>query len=206
DFTMSKFDRFLDRLVHFVDRNRDYALWIVTSMGQAATTAEIIESQLYVTDLPRFMARMGVADGAWEERPAMAPKISVFVRDRASADRFRENLRNLAIQHTPLAFDEREQGFFSLAFGQKNLSEVTVTLAGAPIPIEELGLSNTRIEDLTGSNAYHIPAGSLLIYDPTAQKIDATRTQIDTIEIAPAILRNFGIAPPSYMRPAKALP
>ncbi|RMD97884.1 MAG: hypothetical protein D6812_14440, partial [Deltaproteobacteria bacterium] len=26
DFTMSKFDRFLDRLVHFVDRNRDYAL------------------------------------------------------------------------------------------------------------------------------------------------------------------------------------
>ena len=39
DFTMSRFDKFFERLVKFVDANPEYVLWIATSMGQAATIA-----------------------------------------------------------------------------------------------------------------------------------------------------------------------
>src|SRR5438876_3741022 len=52
DFTMCCFDRFLGRLVRFVERNPEYRLLVASSMGQAATVARHFETQLYITELP----------------------------------------------------------------------------------------------------------------------------------------------------------
>ncbi len=45
---------FFGRLLSFVDSNPEYCLWLATSMGQAATEALPIETQLYITNVPRF--------------------------------------------------------------------------------------------------------------------------------------------------------
>ncbi len=206
DFTMGKFDGFLKRLVHFADDNPDYQIWITTSMGQAATEARPCESQLYCVSPDKFMAQMGVKPEEWSRRPAMLPQCNVVIPEE-KAQEFRENLQSLQLEGQPMQFREATQGFFSLDFGQEGFSgkKSFAQFRGRSIPFEELGLEAVAIEDRAWSSAYHIPKGTLLIYDPVnpAQKPDIT--QISTLEIAPAILNNFGVPVPSYMRVVQPL-
>jgi hypothetical protein len=59
-------------------------------------------------------------------------------------------------------------------------------------------LENRVIEDKSASTAYHIPQGTTLIY--SADSAGTPRTEISTLDLAPSILQNFGVAIPSYMR------
>ncbi len=83
-FTMQKFDDMFARLIHFVDAHPQYNLWITTSMGQAATTALPIETALFVTDAPRFMATLGIEPSQWRRTPAMVPQFNVTIADDAT--------------------------------------------------------------------------------------------------------------------------
>ena len=208
EFTMGKFDEFFARMVKFVDGNPDYLLWVTTSMGQAATVAMPLETQLYVNDLPRFMARMGLDASRWSRMPAMLPQYNVQVPEAHRAG-FRQALGELLIDGKPLGWREAANGFFSLDFGQKNLylqDESPVRFRGVPVSYQELGLENVKIEDLSDASAYHIPEGSLVIYDPRDRRPkDATRSTVSTLEIAPTLLANFGVDRPGYMRPPARL-
>jgi hypothetical protein len=174
-------------------------------MGQAATTAHPIETQLYITDLGRFMATFGIRDDEWSRRPAMEPDVSVFVA-ASKLQAFRNGLKKLSINGQPLFFDERENGFFALFVGNlADLKDTYAVLDGKRVPFEQLGLKNTVIQDRTNTNAYHIPTGSLLIYDPRDRSPKAGRVQVSTVDIAPAILRNFAAPVPDYMAAPAAL-
>lgn len=203
DFTMATFDRFLGRLVTFVRQNPDYSLWITTSMGQAATQAMPLETQLYIADLGLFMERMGAAASDWKRVPAMLPQYNVVVTDDAR-ERVRRRLGALEIAGSPLSWREAANGFFSLDLGHKNLHDTpnVIKVGGECVACGDLGLENTEIEDKSGSNAYHIPQGSLLIYDRAGFPSKQPRSEISTLEIAPAVLRNFGVAIPPYMSAA----
>jgi len=61
-FTMEMFSRFFKEIVEFVNKNPEYKLIVASSMGQASTTAEQIDSQVYV-EHPKFLWQNG-AD--WE--------------------------------------------------------------------------------------------------------------------------------------------
>ncbi len=199
-FAMSRTDRFLRELVAFVDANPGYALLVASSMGQAATTAERVETQLYVTDLGRFMARLGVPDGAWSRRPAMEPEVGVVVApERVAA--FRAALATLSIDGRKVESHEREKGFFAIALGHTNLKGrlEEARLGDEAVKLSELGLENVAIEDEVGSNAYHVRGGSLLIYAPGAEP-DPSRAPISTCDLAPSILANYGAPVPDYMR------
>jgi hypothetical protein len=200
DWTMSKFDQFLQRLVLFVDQHPEYVLWIATSMGQAATVAKEVETQLMLTDLPRFMRKMGLLDTEWERRPAMIPQVNVVAKPHAQ-QRLRAALSELLIDGKPLLVEEHEGGFFAMSFGYTNLHERSpeAIFRNQKIPFTELGLAITRIDDKCGATAYHIPSGSLLVYDPQFRGGSRGRLEISTRSIAPAILRNFELPVPSYM-------
>jgi len=198
DFAMNKFESCLRKLLKVLDSN--YLVFVASSMGQAAASGEPIKSQLYLTQPARFMSALGLTSSEWSERPAMAPRISVVVQETA-ADRFRGGLETLTVDGTPLKYQERERGFFSLFFGQRNLKEEvqSALLAGRPIPFDQLGLEKTAIEDESGSSAYHVREGSLLVLDPRKPPSGPQRSRIDTTEIAPTILKILGVAPPPYM-------
>lgn len=201
EFTMSKFDALFARLVSFIDNHPEYTLWVATSMGQAATTAEPMETQLYVTDFARFMAAFGLGPEDWKRRPAMEPDVSVFVVPNKLSE-FLRLFQTLRIDGNGVEYEERSEGFIHFHLGHGNLHRKPpyAKLEGREISFEHLGLATTQIEDMTNTNAYHIPEGCLLIYDPRESFSDLGRTCISTLDIAPAILRNFSIPVPQYMQ------
>jgi hypothetical protein len=71
--------------------------------------------------------------------------------------------------------------------------------------MSELGIDPVVIEDRTGSSAYHIPNGTLLIYDPANRSPKPGYTQISTEDIAPTILQNYSVPVSGYMRNAVPL-
>lgn len=200
DFTMSTFDRFLGRLHAFVNRHPEYALWITTSMGQAATQALPLETQLYIRNIATFMERLGLQETAWQRRPAMLPQYNVFVCEE-KREAFRKTISTLAIGGEPIGWREATNGFFSIDLGHRNLAPDTqVTLDGESVGFLALGLENTKIEDRSGASAYHVPHGSLLIYTAGHEGAGQPRGDISTLELAPALLSKFGVTPPGYMQ------
>ena len=200
-FAMAKADQFLTRLVAFVDRNPEYTIWIATSMGQKATRARPVETQLYATDLDKLMAAFGFGQGQWERRPAMLPSFNVVVAQERRQE-LANAVRSLVIAGKSTTYREGNSGFISIDFGQDNLDpSAPVELFGRPVTLASVGLANVEIHDRSGTSAYHIPQGCLFIYDPREQAPKATATQqVSTLDIAPSILRNFGVEVPSYMR------
>jgi hypothetical protein len=170
-------------------------------MGQAATVARLMETELYITDLPRFMSALGVEAEYWQARPAMAPDTSVIVAAE-KCSLFRDRLKSLIIDNRPVYHVEHEHGFFHIRLDHTDsLARLTqATLGGELRPLSELGMSHVAIEDRSGCTAYHIPQGSLLVYDPRLARPAVGRSQVSTLNVAPAILRFFDINRPAYMQ------
>jgi hypothetical protein len=206
-FTMNKFDGFLARLLKFVDANPDYNLWIATSMGQAATTAQPVETQLLVTDVQSFMGALGLQPAEWSLRAAMVPQLNLTLHGEQAMAKFRAALADLRINGKTIRYQQADYGFFCLELGHNNLhlAPNSALLRGQQHSFAALGMSIVEIDDKSACTAYHIPQGTLLIYDPLDRSHKQQRTQISTLDIAPAILANYSIAPPGYMRRPSAL-
>lgn len=200
DWTMKVTDRMFESLVRFANKHTEYQIWVVTSMGQAATQATEVETQLYLVDLDKFMRQLGFESTEWAQRPAMLPQTNLVAVPNAVA-RLAEALGQLRIGNQPVQFRPKEHGFFSIDMGHPNLdaNNTRVTLGSNSWTLEECGLRNTEIEDKSGTSAYHIPEGCLFIYDPQDRSVKNGRPTISTLDIAPAILRNFGTERPEYM-------
>ena len=200
DFAMQWFDRFFERLVRFADSSPDYSVWIATSMGQAARQAVPMYTQLYFTDLRRFMSTLGFGATQWERRPAMEPQVSVHITAE-HADRFGALVRGMRINGGPIDVKERESGFFCISLGNPNLKGVvdSALVDGREVPFSDLGMESVPIEDRANGSAQHVRDGLLMIYGAGAPKAPQKRPVLSTLEIAPSILRNFRIDVPGYM-------
>lgn len=207
EYTMSKFDQWLGRLMRFVEQNNDYQLWVTTSMGQAAHKALSVETQLCLKDRSTFMEKMGLSASDWESRPAMFPQFAFIVGN--GKDRLLDGLNRLKVKDEPLTFRESEAGFFSLDFGHINIHDDPgcITYDGSPIDLAAFGLEFLEIDDLSGSTAYHIPEGCLFVFDPKERSgsRDETPNSISTLDIAPTILDNYSIPIPEYMNSPVAI-
>ena len=113
----------------------------------------------------------------------------------------------------PLTYRRGDGGFFALDFGQANMHErpTPVRYQAERHTLAAFGLKAVEIEDRSGTTAYHVPEGLLFIYDPQRHAPPATsqrsagaaarRPQISTLEIAPALLKAFGVPRREYMAP-----
>lgn len=206
-WTMARFDVFLGRLLDFVGQNDEYTLFVATSMGQAATSGQPARDAVYLVDVEKFMAGLKFQPSEWTRRPAMAPRVSLVV-DEGKKAVLRTALESLHIGDESVTFEEREGGFFNIHIDQSNL-EGTSDMArflGQQVPFDSIGLERVRVEDQAGQSAYHISEGCLFVFDPKQRLPCSGRPEISTLDIAPAILKNFGIAVPSYMKePARTL-
>jgi hypothetical protein len=205
DFTMREADRQIAALVSFVDRNPEYALVIVSSMGQAAVdSSTVVHHQLYITDLGRFMRALGLGEGDWAKHRAMLPRY-IFRISPAQVETFKRSIATLKVNGVPVQVAELGSDVFQIKLGHENLKDedTVVELQGRAQTPAALGLANVPIQDETGSYAYHIPNGIMLVYNPSEPKgRGAYGGEISTREIAPTMLANFNVRRPGYMAPA----
>ncbi|MCS6832178.1 MAG: hypothetical protein NZ521_01275 [Flammeovirgaceae bacterium] len=200
DFAMSKFDEFLGKMLSFVNKNPEYKLIVASSMGQGATEAEQVSTESYCKDFDKFVGFFGLNPTQWERKSAMHPQYNLTIKDERQVEPFAAALRKLEIGGKPLQFRQKEHGFFSIDLGHRNLLDDIAVFDGKKVPFSELGLTNEAIEDETGSTAYHIPEGSLIIYDPQNTSLKKQREKgVTTTAIVPSLLENFKIPVPSYM-------
>jgi hypothetical protein len=204
-WTMEKADEMFSRLVRFAERNPKYQIWMTTGMGQAATEAKPVATQLYIGNVRRFMTALGFAPEDWSQRPAMLPEYSFRLAPHRFAA-FRDTIAALRIAGKPIRYTEAGQDFVMISLRHPNLTGInTVEVGGRVLSFEALGLSNTPIEDMSGPSAYHIPQGCLVIYDPQDRATKAGRAEISTCDLAPMLLERFGAPRPDYMRKPVAL-
>jgi hypothetical protein len=197
---MEKADGLFGRLVRFAQRNPEYQIWVTTSMGQAATDAKPASTQLYIGDVRRFMTALGFAPADWSQRPAMLPHYSFRLAPHRFAA-FRDTISALRIAGKPIRYTEAGNNFVMISFRCTDLAGVDTVQVGERVQsFEALGLSNTPIEDTSGTSAYHIPQGCLLIYDPQDCAPKAGHAEISTCEIAPTLLERLCTPRPNYMR------
>jgi hypothetical protein len=200
---MKHADLMLDALVDFVDQHEGYSLVITSSMGQHAVMTGAVETLTYATEPDKFLASLGVDRPQWEALPAMFPQLNVRIAEGSEA--FCERLKGVRVAGAPLVFRQAADGFVSIDFGQENLGDgFQVTIEGRERAPADLGLANIAIQDKACVTAYHIPEGSMITYRKGARPA-AGVPQVSTLDICPAILRNYAVEVPAYMSRSAAL-
>jgi len=199
DFAMHKFDKFLAKLVRFVDKHPTYKLVVASSMGQQATRAEPLISELAVTDFGSFLSSLGMNEEEYEILPAMHPQYNLSIKADFE-EKFINALKGFSVKGQSMNYRQKENGFFSLDFGHTNLSSDDIKLNDVICTPNDIGLTNQLVDEEASGTAYHIPEGSMFIYDPQNLQANKDRVfSIDTTRIAPSILKNFNIDRPEYM-------
>lgn len=208
DFTMGRFDAMLNRLLRFIEEDGHYQLWVASSMGQAATKAQPVGTQAYLKHVESFLRALDFDPTGVESMPAMLPRVILNVGVDRVGD-FVEKLRTVQVSDRgALPFETLAEGIVRIHPGVlQDLTDLTVRIGDKTLPFEAAGFENIKIQDGTGQSAYHIREGSLIVHHPRRPTAPpAERTEISTLELAPSLLRHFGVERPSYMpEPAAAL-
>ena len=199
-YTMKKADEMIGRLVNFIEKNPEYSLWILSSMGQQAVEAKEIYTDLFVTNAKKFMDNFDLGSGYYELKPSMVPQFNVQIHVDKRKE-FEEKLATFRINGKTIQSRQKAEGFYSLDIGFPNLDEskIKIEIMGQIIPLLHSGMENVKIQDRCGATAYHIPQGSFIIYAPSKGLNGNDVANVSTTEIAPTILRNFSIPVPDYM-------
>jgi hypothetical protein len=203
-FAMYEVEHQLSQLMQFVEQTTDYVLMVGTSMGQAAVEGrEKVNSQIVINNISRLMAEMGLSPAEWQKRPAMSPQYIVQIGDE-KRDNFVQAIGAITVNGRSIDVEQLGGGVVRLELSIVNAKTLEVTRNGHPVDPRTFGFQNLQLQDAAGANAYHIPNGMLLIYDPSNPTLGpiGAREQISTLEIAPSILKNFGVPRPKYMRSA----
>jgi hypothetical protein len=195
-------DELIQKLMDHCDERKDTILLITSSMGQAAHDARKVSTQLVLENPTRLLAALGVPSEHWEKKPAMVPQFNCLVSPKYEPILL-SALKELTVNDKPVEFVLQPGGFFSISFGQINLSSenVDIQLGGKKLSLGEAGLSNLAIEDEAGSTAYHIHEGIFLWFDPNAKQSKKLQAEVLTTAIAPTLCEFFSIPIPQYMSP-----
>ena len=201
-YAMDIADGFAGRLIKFVTRNPSYILLVASSMGQEAFNSEPSLSYLAISDFRRFMSAMGFSPEQYEQRSVMMPCYGVALNPDL-INEFKQKLNSVSIGGKSLTVEYHDGGYFLIDMSFSNYSGPQhVTFAGKGISFESMGISVVDDEEGAYLSADHQPEGILLMYDPVDSgplPKPSINDKISVLEIAPSILRHFGVPIPSYM-------
>jgi hypothetical protein len=210
DNAMETVDRMMRRLKAFVDADPAYKLVVTTALGQAGVPFRATAGFVSLSDVGRFMHRLGVPPEAWCEKYAMAPCKSVIV-DPEYADVLEERLLGININDkpmlksdkeiAPLSFDRSDDSSFHFFFYMEDYEGPAVARFGNDlVSFDEIGFGHTPHQDGVACTGRHSASGSMFIYDPARPMTCPDRPMISTLQVAPAILDAFAVSPPPYMQ------
>jgi len=156
--------QFLGRIMAFSARE-GYCILALSSMGQVARRAEVLETELFLENHTSFFNFLALSTEDYEVRPAMHPQYNFWIAPE-KREALQEKLRALVLCETPFQFRPYPDGVFSLDFGHRNIKHPTAQLFGKEISMNCLGLKNKKIQDQSPGTAYHHPEGSYLFWQP----------------------------------------
>lgn len=199
DYAMKIFSECFGELIEFVNRNPDYRLIVASCIGQAARASCCCRTELFLTDLSRFVGALGLSPEHCSSTPAMIPMFNVTIVE-SERDRFRECLQRLYIGGDSVGFAESDNGLFSLHLGQPDLSTDALVYRGERNDFADFGLTNVEIDDRSARSGYHVSVGSLLVYDTQQAAPTSQRVSVSLLDLCPSIISNFGFPAPDYMQ------
>ncbi len=214
---MDVLDDMLTKITAYVESRRDTVLMLVSSLGQAAIQeARPTDGFTTIVDVEKLMGFLGFEPDQYSTANAMAPCISIDLDPDIVQD-FEEKLQRTTLmgatpireerEIAPLSFDIKNGRSAHLYFyfeGQRPEGEIRT--GNRTASLEEAGIGFFIHEDNVACSAHHIAEGILGIYDPSSDgsKMNSDDA-ISTLDIAPALLKNFGAPAPAYMSAAPKL-
>ena len=200
---MDEADAQIKKLKQICDKNKSTCLVITSSMGQAAVDGEVtILRQLLLEDKAKFLSFLGMDQALWSFKRAMAPRYVFQTESVTEEAKFLEEISKITIDGNRIEYEKYAKGVIRLKFGQVNLmsDEICILKDGIKIDIGQLGLANIEIQDETGSYAYHVPEGILLVYFPGLNCTEDLQETVSTSMIAPMLLKSLKIKAPAHMK------
>lgn len=206
-FAIKEADDQIGRLMAFCEKSGDYQLVVTTSMGQAAVEDRApVNTAVTINSLTRLLDQLGVERDAWTRRPSMAPQYNLQISGEAKR-RFVQKLGAIDVNGHRIDVQDLGSGVLRLELKAENIDELQVTFEGQRVDPESFGIVNLHLQDAAGANAYHIPEGLLIVYDPQDHQIHDAFEQhkLSTTEVAPTLLQVFGVDRPGYMSAPQAI-
>lgn len=201
-YAMDIADGFARRLMRFVTGNPNYLLLVASSMGQEAFNSEPSLSYLAISDFRRFMSALGFSPEHYEQRSVMKPCYGVALNPDLTNE-FKQKLNSVSVGGKPLTVEYHDGGYFLIDMSFSNYSGPQhVKFSGKETSFESMGISVVDDEEGAYLSADHQPEGILLMYDPVDSgplPKPSINDKVSVLEIAPSILRHFGVPVPSYM-------
>jgi hypothetical protein len=189
---------YADEQIGFLQRyvdSRGGRLYIASSMGQEAIDRGAHTREIRIDDLARFVRGIGF-DRPFSPRMAMHPDFTVELESRADAEAFVQRVGSLLGANRKCAFYNLDVEGTTVMFCvgcEPGLVEggALFTPAGDKLAFADLGILQIDRDDGTG---YHQPLGIVIRYGSDIAATDA-RTRIESIAIAPLIVRDLGLDP-----------
>ena len=165
---MKSTSKYINKLTEFVDKNPDYELWIISSMGQAACEGYTPQKQFwFIKNLKTFVESIVGEQCEIYQGPAMVPLYSIC-GDEEIIERIKSCFKKLS---TNASFKIRTTTPRSISFYFHSIEDNIYLKKDNQILIAK-GLELIPINEHTSSSAYHVPEGIFYRYGKSVKDID----------------------------------
>lgn len=193
-------DGYLGELM-LLARETDRILVVVSSMGQHANPrltpddVKARECAFRLDDVHKFIGHFTRNPYSFVVESAMMPQCTLAFRDATQAARFAAEVRDAMqdMQYIDMLVDQNRETVTLSVWINGSVTEYVIR--GRTVQYADLGFVRFEIDD--HHSGCHCPEGSLIVYNSRTAK--ATRSSVDYLEYAPALLSHFGIPPRPYM-------
>ncbi len=188
DFAMQAFERQLSSLVKYAEKNENCEIWICTSMGQGPViNYSPVEFQLYITHPQKLIEFLNLNPMSFEIKPAMMPRWTLKGNKKDIKD-LSNAIKELLIDGNTC---EQMLGENSLTIKIECINKIPIIIyRGKKIDFKKIGLEIINVDDKSGSSAYHIPEGVLMIYGQDSERY-RKKSLIPTNHLKGLIVNSF---------------
>lgn len=191
----------LQRIINFCNKTNS-ELIVCSSMGQGAVeNVEPLETQVLITNIRKLMSYIGLTNEDWQPKLSMAPRVVITPLSEACKQAV-DRIHRIKVNGSSIGVYRTTTGDIRLDTSLANQATIEILDGNKVIAPDEIGIENVNLQDASGSYAYHIPEGILMHYNPLKRHQDGKETwiPISALDLAPSLLKKFGVNAPAYMK------
>ena len=161
--------KYINQLTDFVNKNSEYELWILSSMGQDASGEYKPQKQFWqITNLEKLIKNIVGEEIFIEIGPSMIPLYSIK-SDEETVKKV-EKAFSVISSNAIIKLRTKTKDTLSFYF-YSNETSIFIKKGDKKINLE--GLSLKEIDENTSSSAYHVPEGTFFRYGKNLSKVNS---------------------------------